>query len=111
MKFYQAVQKLLLGDTDRHMDRQTGDLISLLNFLESRLKITIGHLMQKQRRFQRRTTGYTKLDKKRNTEILREVKINSVLKHIDQYRNYSEKLKKKVLLVPAVFHGTSDTCY
>jgi hypothetical protein len=32
MKSYQAVQKLLVGD------RQTGDLISLLSFLESRLK-------------------------------------------------------------------------
>jgi hypothetical protein len=31
MKIYQAVQKVLVGD------RQTGDLISLLSFLESRL--------------------------------------------------------------------------
>jgi hypothetical protein len=38
-------------------------------------------------KFLRRTTGYTELDKKRNTEILRELKINSVLEHIDQYRN------------------------
>jgi hypothetical protein len=30
-----------------------------------------------------RTEGYTKLDKKRNTEILRELKINSVLEHTD----------------------------
>jgi preprotein translocase subunit SecA len=30
---------------------------------------------------------YTKLDKKRNREILRELKINSVLEHTDQYRN------------------------
>jgi hypothetical protein len=37
MKIYQAVQKLLVGGTQR--DRQTGDLISLLSFLESRLKI------------------------------------------------------------------------
>jgi hypothetical protein len=37
MKIYQAVQKLLVGDTDR----QTGDLISLLSFLESRLKIEL----------------------------------------------------------------------
>jgi hypothetical protein len=36
MKIYLAVQKLLLGDTQT--DRQTGDLISLLSFLESRLK-------------------------------------------------------------------------
>jgi hypothetical protein len=35
MKIYQMVQKLLVGDTNR----QTGDLISLLSFLESRLKI------------------------------------------------------------------------
>jgi hypothetical protein len=33
IKIYQAVQKLLVGD------RQTDDLISLLSFLESRLKI------------------------------------------------------------------------
>jgi len=41
MKIYKAVQKLLVGDTqtDRQSDRQTGDLISLLSFLESRLKI------------------------------------------------------------------------
>jgi hypothetical protein len=31
--------------------------------------------------------GYTKLDKKINTEILRELKINSMLEHVDQYRN------------------------
>jgi hypothetical protein len=36
MKFYQAVQKLLVGDTE--IDRQTGDLLSLNLFLESRLK-------------------------------------------------------------------------
>jgi hypothetical protein len=34
-----------------------------------------------------RTAGYTKLDNKRNTEILRELKINSVLEYTDQYRN------------------------
>jgi hypothetical protein len=34
MKIYQSVQKLLMGT-----DRQTGDLISLLAFLESRLKM------------------------------------------------------------------------
>jgi hypothetical protein len=38
-------------------------------------------------KFLRRTPGYTKLDKKRNTEILRELKITSVLEHTDQYRN------------------------
>jgi hypothetical protein len=38
-------------------------------------------------KFLRRTAGYTKLYKKINTEILRELKINSVLEHIDQYRN------------------------
>jgi len=40
MKIYQTVQKLLVGehtDTHTHTDRQTGDLISLLSFLESRL--------------------------------------------------------------------------
>jgi hypothetical protein len=31
-----------------------------------------------------RTAEYTKLDKKRNMEILRELKINSVLEHTDQ---------------------------
>jgi hypothetical protein len=34
MKIYQAFQKLLVGDRDR----QTGDLISLLSFLEFKLK-------------------------------------------------------------------------
>jgi hypothetical protein len=38
-------------------------------------------------KFLRRTAGYTKLDKKRNTEILRELKIHSVLEHTYQYRN------------------------
>jgi hypothetical protein len=38
-------------------------------------------------KFLRRIAVYTKLDKKRNTEILRELKINSVLEHVDQYRN------------------------
>jgi hypothetical protein len=38
-------------------------------------------------KFPRRTAGYTKLDKKRNMEIIREFKINSVLEHTDQYRN------------------------
>jgi hypothetical protein len=41
MKLYQAVQKLLVGDiqTDTHADRRTGDLISLLSFLKSKLKM------------------------------------------------------------------------
>jgi hypothetical protein len=38
-------------------------------------------------KFLRRTAGYTKLDKKRNTDILRELKINSALQHTDQYNN------------------------
>jgi hypothetical protein len=38
-------------------------------------------------KFLRRTAGYTKLDKRRNMEIIQELKINSVLEHIDQYRN------------------------
>jgi hypothetical protein len=38
-------------------------------------------------KFLRRTAGYTKLDKKRNTEILQELKIDSMVEHIDQYRN------------------------
>jgi hypothetical protein len=37
MKIYQVDQKLLVGDTQT--DTQTGDLISLLTFLGSRLKI------------------------------------------------------------------------
>jgi hypothetical protein len=36
MKIYQAVRKLLVGERQTH--RQNGDLISLLSFLESRLK-------------------------------------------------------------------------
>jgi hypothetical protein len=36
MKIQQSVQKLLVGDTQT--DRQTGDMISLTSFLESRLK-------------------------------------------------------------------------
>jgi hypothetical protein len=42
MKIYQAVQKLLVGGTQT--DRQTGDLIILLSFLESRLKIGMSEL-------------------------------------------------------------------
>jgi hypothetical protein len=38
-------------------------------------------------KFLRRIAGYTKLDKKINTKILRELKINSVLEQIDHYRN------------------------
>jgi hypothetical protein len=39
MKIYQTVQKFLVGtQTDGRTDRQTGDLISLLSFLESGLK-------------------------------------------------------------------------
>jgi hypothetical protein len=36
-KIYHMVEKLLVGNTqaDRHTDRGTGDLISLLSFLES----------------------------------------------------------------------------
>jgi hypothetical protein len=40
MKIYQAFQMLLVGKKDRqhrYTDRQTGDMISLLIFLESRL--------------------------------------------------------------------------
>jgi hypothetical protein len=37
MKLYNAVQKLSVGDTQT--DRQTGDLISLLSFFESTLKV------------------------------------------------------------------------
>jgi hypothetical protein len=42
-------------------------------------------------KFLRRITGYTKLDKRRNKEILRELKINPVLGDIDQYRNNWEQ--------------------
>jgi hypothetical protein len=41
-----------------------------------RTRVTVNEM-----KFVRRTAGYTKLDKKRNTEILRELKINSVLEH------------------------------
>jgi hypothetical protein len=44
-----------------------------------RTRITVNEM-----KFLRRTAGYTKLDKKRNTEILRELKINSVLEHTDR---------------------------
>jgi hypothetical protein len=37
MKMYHTVQKLLVGETQTDRDRQTGDLISLLSFLEIRL--------------------------------------------------------------------------
>jgi hypothetical protein len=41
IQIYQAVHKLLVGDrqTHRQEDRHTSDLISLLSFLESRLKM------------------------------------------------------------------------
>jgi hypothetical protein len=39
IKIYEAFQKLLVGDTQT--DRQTGDFVSLLSFLESRLKTVI----------------------------------------------------------------------
>jgi hypothetical protein len=38
MKIYEVVQKLLVTDTNRQTERQTGYLVSLLSFLESRLK-------------------------------------------------------------------------
>jgi hypothetical protein len=45
MKIYEAVQKLIVGgtqtDTHTQTDRQTGDLRSLLSFLESRLTVSI----------------------------------------------------------------------
>jgi hypothetical protein len=49
MKIHQVVQKLLVRDTHTHThtetDGQTGDLMSLLSFLESRLNIVgkVGH--------------------------------------------------------------------
>jgi hypothetical protein len=50
-------------------------------------KSDITRIIVNEMKFLRRTAGYTKLDKKRNTEILRELKINSALEHVDQYRN------------------------
>jgi hypothetical protein len=54
MKIYKAVQKLLVGDTytqaGRQTDRQTGDLISVLSFLESRLK-TVFYSIEQTRLF------------------------------------------------------------
>jgi hypothetical protein len=41
MKIYQAVQELLVGDTDRQTYRGSGDLVNLLLFLESRQKIAL----------------------------------------------------------------------
>jgi hypothetical protein len=38
MKLYQSIQELLVGGGGTQSDRQTGYLISLLSFLESRLK-------------------------------------------------------------------------
>jgi hypothetical protein len=38
-------------------------------------------------KFLRKRAECIKLDKKRNTEILRELKINSALEHTDQYSN------------------------
>jgi hypothetical protein len=53
-------------------------------------------------KFLRRTEGYTKLDKKRNMEIFRGLEINSVLEHIDQYRNnwkqYVQRMDRSVYL-------------
>jgi hypothetical protein len=41
-----------------------------------------------------RSAGYTKLDKKSNREIRQELKINSVLEHIDQYRNNWKQVQR-----------------
>jgi hypothetical protein len=41
MKIYQAVHKLLVGDTQTYRHTQTGKLISLLSFLETRLKMGV----------------------------------------------------------------------
>jgi hypothetical protein len=38
MRIYKAVQNLLVQDTHSQKDRQTGDLTSILSFLESGLK-------------------------------------------------------------------------
>jgi hypothetical protein len=51
-------------------------------FVSDRTRITANEI-----KYLRRTAGYKKLDKKRNTEILRELKINSALEHTEQYRN------------------------
>jgi hypothetical protein len=45
MKIHQAVQNLLVGQTDR----QTGDFISLLSFLESRLKSVLNVFIKAQK--------------------------------------------------------------
>jgi hypothetical protein len=59
-------------------------------FVSDRTRITANEM-----KFLRRTAGYTKLDKKRNTEILQELEINSVLEHIDQYRvNWKQHVQR-----------------
>jgi hypothetical protein len=45
MKLYEALEKLLMGYTHTHTHRQTGDLISILSFLESRLKQCMSKLI------------------------------------------------------------------
>jgi hypothetical protein len=55
-------------------------------------------------KFLRRTAGYTKLDKKGNTEILRELKINSVLEH----RPIQELLETCAKKGPESYSSTND---
>jgi hypothetical protein len=55
-------------------------------------------------KFLRRTASYTKLDKKRDTEILRELKINSVLEH----RPIQEQLETCAKNGPESYSSTND---
>ena len=50
-------------------------------------KKDISRITASEMKFMRRTAGYTKLDKKRNSDILQELQVSSVMDHISTYRN------------------------
>ena len=46
-------------------------------------------------RFMRRTAGYSLLDHKRNEDILKELKVDSIIQHTEQYRlNWKEHVAR-----------------